>query len=458
MDLRTWVARPAAILLAATLLAACGGGGDDSPAPVPDNGPAIAEFTSDRASYFVGDRARLTAVYSGGTGRIEPGSIAVASGQTVETPVLSERKNFRLIVTAGDRTAFRDRTLDVGYRERTRTVPAPFARAEHQGVVLGDGSVLIVGGDGGGATLPESVWRFDPATETFAEFARLASGRVGHVAVALADDRVLVYGGERSVIDAPMAEIIDTRTRTVRATLGRPNAPSRRYAAGVLLADGRVLIVGGATLSGAQPVAELFDPATEQFTAVPGGLSSGRYAHTATRLRDGRVLVYGGYGPTAGTGPILPPELYDPAANRFTLLPAPEANRRANHAAVGLEDGTVWIVGGEDDVGPLASVLRFDPATLQFTRGPDLLTGRAFARTLLLNDGRVLTAGGDTTAAFATDTVELLRADGLRRSGPSLAAPRVLHSVTPLVITGKVLVFGGLDAGRNVLASAEIFE
>lgn len=457
MELRLRAAWTAAFFLGANLLAACGGGGE-SAAPGPDTGPAIAAFTSDRASYFVGDRARLTAVYSGGIGRIEPGSIAVASGQTVETPFLSARQTFRLIVTAGDRSVFSDRALDVGYRERTRTVPAPFARAEHQSVVLLDGSVLIVGGDAGSATLPESVWRFDPATEKFAEFARLATGRVGHVAVALSDDRVLVYGGERSAIEAPMAEILDTRTRTARATLGRPNAPSRRYAAGVLLADGRVLIVGGATLGGAQPVAELFDPVTEQFTPVPGGLASARYAHTATRLRDGRVLVYGGHGATGGTGPVLPPELYDPAANRFGVLPAPETIRRANHAAVGCEDGTLLIVGGEDDGGPLASVLLFDPVTLQFTRAADLLTGRAFARGLVLTDGRVLTAGGDTPGGFATDTVELLRSDGLRRSGPTLGTPRVLHSVTPLVITGKVLVFGGLDRDRNVLASAEIFE
>jgi hypothetical protein len=450
-------AAPAIALLLTSLLAACGGGGG-SAAPPPDAGPAIAEFTSDRTSYFVGERARLTAVYSGGTARIEPGSLPVASGQTIETPVLSERRNFRLIVTSGDRTAFRDRTLDVGYRERTRTVPAPFARAEHQSVVLVDGSVLIVGGDGGGSTLPESVWRFDPATETFAEFARLATGRVGHLAVSLPDDRVLVYGGERAVIDVPPAEILDARTRTVRPTLGRPSAATRRYAAAVPLTDGRVLIVGGATPGGAQPVAEVFDPVTEQFTAVPGGLAAARYAHTATRLRDGRVLVYGGYGPTGGTGPILPPELYDPATGRFTLLPAPETVRRANHAAVALDDGTLLIVGGEDDDGPLASVLRFDPTTLQFTRAADLLTGRAFARALVLNDGRVFTAGGDTPGAFATDSVELLRSDGVRRAGPALGTPRVLHTITPLVITGKALVFGGLDAGRNVLASAEIFE
>jgi hypothetical protein len=441
-----------------TLLAGCGGGGTDAPgAPA---GPQIGEFTSDRAAYFVGDRARLTAVYSGGTGRIEPGSIPIASGQTVETPVLSERKNFRLIVADGARTAFRDRMLDVTYRERTRTIAAPFARAEHQSVILGDGSVLIVGGADDGVVMPPSVWRFDPTNETFAEFTQLATGRVGHVAVALADDRVLVYGGGRALTAAPVAEIIDTRTRTARATAFAPVAPTRSYAAAVLLGDGRVLIVGGASLAGAQPVAELFDPQTERFTAVPGGLGAARYGHTATRLRDGRVLVYGGLGPLAAAGPVAPPEIYDPATSRFTTLPAPENYPRMNHAAVGMADGSVWILGGESlDGGPLPSVLRFDPATGTFTRVQDLLAGRTYARALLLTDERVLAAGGDTAeSGIASDTTELLATNGIRRAGPVLGRARALHSVTPLITTGRVLLVGGLGPNREVLATAEIFE
>jgi hypothetical protein len=415
---------------------------------------------SDRARYFVGERARLTAVYAGGTGRIEPGSVPIASGQTVETPVLGARQNFRLIVTDGARTAFRDRLLEVGYRERTRTIAAPFARAEHRTVVLGDGRVLVVGGADATVILPRTLWRFDPATETFAEFGRLATGRVGHAVASLADDRVLVYGGEPALSGAPAAEVFDTATRASRATLGAPLAPSRRYATAVLLADGQVLIAGGASTLGPQAVAELFDPATEVFTPVPGGLAAARYAHTATRLADGRVLVYGGFGTGAAGGPALPAELYDPATRRFSTLAAPELQPRANHEAVGMPDGSVWIVGGESaDGSPLASVLRFDPATRQFTRLPDLLGGRNHARALLLTDDRVLAAGGDTSGpGIASDTTELLAIDGIRRAGPVLGQARALHSVTPLVTSGRVLLVGGLGPNRDVLATAEIFE
>lgn len=449
-----------AVLLAFTsLLAACGGGGGSLvPEPTPGTGPSITQFTSDRASYFVGERARLTAVYSGGTGRIEPGSIAISSGATVETPVLSSRTNFRLIVTDGTRSTSRDATLEVGYRERTRTVQMPFARSEHETVVLSDGSVLVIGGeDSSGVT--GTVWRFDPATETFRSFAELSTGRTAHVAVALPNDKVLVYAGSRVVSGTPRAEIIDTITGATRPTLGQPVAGLRNYSAGVLLADGRVLLVGGSGTGGAQASAEIFDPQTEQFAPVASQLTLARYAHTATRLADGRVLIYGGFGSTVG-GAALVPELFDPATNSFTSLPSPETTARANHAAVRVADGSVWILGGEDldGVRP-ASILRFDPTTNTFTRVPDLLTARTFARATLLTDGRVLAVGGDTPeTGLASASVELLSTGGQRRTGPALATPRVLHTVTLLPATGKVLVLGGLGSSRELLATAEIFE
>jgi hypothetical protein len=59
-----------------------------------------------------------------------------------------------------------------------------------------------------------------------------------------------------------------------------------------LLASGRVLVAGGFGARGLLLSAELFDPATETFTET-GGLEQAHYAHTATSLNDGTVLVTG---------------------------------------------------------------------------------------------------------------------------------------------------------------------
>jgi hypothetical protein len=57
----------------------------------------------------------------------------------------------------------------------------------------------------------------------------------------------------------------------------------------VLLADGKVLIAGGANR------AEVFDPATNTFSYASGSLGTARLFATATRLRNGQVLITGGY-------------------------------------------------------------------------------------------------------------------------------------------------------------------
>ena len=58
----------------------------------------------------------------------------------------------------------------------------------------------------------------------------------------------------------------------------------------VALLDGRVLLAGGA----AQP--ELFDPAANAFELVPGRLDVARLFAAAARLPGGRVLITGGDG------------------------------------------------------------------------------------------------------------------------------------------------------------------
>jgi hypothetical protein len=108
----------------------------------------------------------------------------------------------------------------------------------------------------------------------------------------------------------------------------------------VLLADGRVLVVGGNL---AYPIGGggagagagtgfkggawvmTFDPWTEQWTRYQDMQSGGRWYPTLTMLRDGRVLIVGGWDETGGseTGgdPDLPPtmannqsvEIFDPA-------------------------------------------------------------------------------------------------------------------------------------------------
>jgi hypothetical protein len=72
-------------------------------------------------------------------------------------------------------------------------------------------------------------------------------------------------------------------------------------------------------------------------------MTTARAEHTATLLRDGKVLIAGGTG--AGSQQLASAELYDPATGTFSNATDLVAGRR-QHTATLLPDGTVLIAGG----------------------------------------------------------------------------------------------------------------
>jgi N-acetylneuraminic acid mutarotase len=447
------------------LVTACGGG--RSPPPTPAN-PSIDQFTSDKSSYFVGDQAQLTAVYSNGTARIQPGDITIASGQTITTPTLTTNTTYRLEVVGNGNTANRELALTVSYRERMRAIAVPFARSEHMAVRLNDGRVLVVGGRDESKQVARQIYVFDPSSEAFTAFGSIVtSGPLGSVAVTLADGNVLLVGGIPASAFSN-AVLINAQTGAVTPTPSQPHS-RRVVGTGTRLADGKVLFVGGLLAAGGNgdailitttpdPTAEIYDSATGAFTVLPAALSVGRYGHTAVTANDGRVLVYGG---DTENGQAAPPELYDPATGRFSLLVAPESNVRENHSAVKASDGGIWIIGGDDgtQLSALTSVIRFDPASTTFSHALDLATPRTLLGATALAD-RVLVAGGasDLVPNRIEQSSELIDATTkLRIAGPQMSATRYSFTMTPLS-NGKVLILGGLDQDGNPMASAEIYE
>jgi Galactose oxidase, central domain/Kelch motif len=188
--------------------------------------------------------------------------------------------------------------------------------------------------------------------------------------------------------------------------------------------------------------------------ADAGAMNAGRYRHTATRLGDGKVLVAGGFSdcPTSPTTAPRPcslstAELYDPATARFTptgsMLVA-----RGSHTATLLEDGRVLIAGGAD-VGGLNSVRAsaeiYDPATGAFTSAGDMAVARASHSSTRLANGKTLLAGGETDEGFTT-TAELYDpSTGTFNATGSLVAPSYFHTAT-LLGDGRVLIAGGNGA------------
>ncbi len=305
---------------------------------------------------------------------------------------------------------------------------------------------------------------------------QLSLARDGVAMAPLPGGRALVVGGFNGSGFHNTAEIFDSATDTFTPT-ATPLLMAREGAAVAPLPGGRVLVAGGAT-SGSVVLqsAEVFDPATGAFTALPASgntqLSMPRVAGAAAPLPDGRVLIVG--GSTTGGAVLASAELFDPASNTFTALPASGNNElqtaRVNFAAVPMPGGKVLIVGGAGASAVLAGAEIFDPARETFTALPasgatELQTARTASAAAALPDGRVLIAGGDTSASGSVTSADVLSSaevfdpasgtfSALPASGTTqLQNPRSYTAATALG-NGQILIAGG--AGPDYLASAEL--
>ena len=119
------------------------------------------------------------------------------------------------------------------------------------------------------------------------------------------------------------------------------------------------------------------------------------------------------------------------------------------------------ICGGTNRYGPLASAETFDPASGRFLATNPMSEARNANTATLLNDGRVLVAGGSVTGEIdgsgVTSSAELY--DPATRSFTALSAtldqPRFRAAAVPLK-DGTVLIVDGVN-GATVLADAQIY-
>src|SRR5262249_52287910 len=93
----------------------------------------------------------------------------------------------------------------------------------------------------------------------------------------------------------------------------------------------------------------------------------GRDGHTATLLPNGKVLVAGGRNPDAAaggdsSGALAGALLYDPATGNWTDT-GTLRTARFNHVAVLLQNGRVLIAGGQNANGFLIETEIYDPVT-----------------------------------------------------------------------------------------------
>lgn len=218
-------------------------------------------------------------------------------------------------------------------------------------------------------------------------------------------------------------------------------AEPRAAQTATLLHDGRVLIAGGVDDEVVLNSAELYDPKTGTFSRE-GSMASSRVRNTATLLQDGRVLVAGGEDYAGSSSKIFATaEIYDPSTGAFGPT-GPMTTARSWYTATLLNDGRVLMAGGYDAKGTtLSSAELYDPKTGNFSRTGSMRAARFGQTATLLPDGRVLIVGGfgDPTSAELYDPVTA----SFESAGPTGVA-LYGHSAT-LLADGRVLLAGGYE-------------
>ncbi len=357
----------------------------------------------------------------------------------------------------------------------------------HTATLLQDGkSVLVAGG----------IYQHDFANDVlnitikyvqkdWAPGPNLSYTRAGHTATLLNDGQVLVAGGigygfdEIGTLDT--CELLD-QAGTAWGSAPKLLAP-RVFHSATRLDDGRVLVVGGGKLK-VFPIhfvdhfpyididisfvtdTDCYTPGTPGSWNHQGHLTQQRFLHTATLLKDGRVLVVGGSDTKIVQGPTQPEvvpvpltscELFVPTTNSWQTVASLKHSRIA-HTATLLPDGRVLVAGGETETQSGLEVSRsyeiYDPdkntwtcPTDQFSQDPSkrLQIPRVLHTATLLTDGpeagKVLLAGGD--GAEANSSSELYDpADDTWSLTDDFYYPRSQHQAVRLS-DGTVLAVGG---------------
>jgi hypothetical protein len=335
-------------------------------------------------------------------------------------------------------------------------------RYGHVAVRLVDGRVLVAGGmDDTRQGLLRGAVVFDPASRSVTRIEDMREPRYQPAAARLDDGTVMIVGG----MGGPRS--VDRYVPALGRWIPAAAMSTARWGhTATVLSDGRLLVVGGQGERRAQTLAsaEIYNPLSNRWTPA-ASMTTARHSHQAIPLADGTVLVVGGKGPGSAEPHLASAEIYRPATDTWTRVPDMSVPR-VEHTATLLRDGRVLVVGGASDDGDDWSGMEywstseiFDPAAGQWSPSGGMAVARAGHTATALGDGQVLVAGGSVRWNDVLTSAEIYDpATGQWHSRDSMSAPRYLHTATPLSNGTQILVVGGWNANGGAIGDIGLYQ
>lgn len=411
--------------------------------------PTISSFSAASSSIAIGNSTQITAVFSGGTGIITPGSIPVSSGDTITvSPSTSTSYTLTVVNPAGTQAGH---TIRITVTTGTFTATANNSNANRymgtKSVTLQSGKVVVFGG----FSFSKITDVYDPATNSFSRVGDLNRERHGAGAALLPNGKVLAIGGMyasgANYISLSTVEIFDPVTETWSYT-GSLNV-ARENPVVVVLNNGKVLVTGGMWRAPGTTYlssAEIYDPATGTFTYV-NSMPQARGNATGALMSNGNVFVAGGYNST--NGHMKSAIIYNPTLNTWTSISSQmnSVHSEGGSVTLQLQDGRMLVAGGWSPTLGIWTIDIYDPSTNSFVAAanlPQFSHGRGGLTGHVRSDGVVVFFGGSSAQGDIADTAVLYdpTSNTMATEGNTMRWYRYQHT-SAVLNDGRILIIGG---------------
>ena len=229
-------------------------------------------------------------------------------------------------------------------RNRWSRVPAMPLALNHATATTYKGDLYVHGGYTGANDLSVptgALLRYDPELGRWRRLPPAPTPRAAH-ALAVLGDRLYAAGGANDGGSLRSLEIYDFKRRRWTRGPSFPFGPARNHTTGIA-SGGRFYVIAGRDAENYTAV-ERYNPRRRVWEDVPD-LRTPRGGIASARLRDGRIVVFGGENLTPGGTTIAAVELFNPRTRRWRSLPSMRTPRHGLGAA-SLRNRVYAIQGG----------------------------------------------------------------------------------------------------------------
>lgn len=376
--------------------------------------------------------------------------------------------NGQVMVTSGMLVSGKCEMFDPDTKEWSPGPSLQIPRRGHTLTVIGEDKYIIVGGGGTSNENRALAEIYNHSENRWDPGGNMTTGRIDHAATLLLDGRVLITGGVDDGGAFKSVEIYDPEQSRWTSGIhfgswstGSGMSEERTEHSATLLQDGTVLVIGGTgrlivdqkTAVGTRDfkrTAEIYNPLTDIWSSIKN-MSERRAGHTASLMKDGRILITGGREVTdTDSGKKIAryhssAEIYNPDTNSWSSIDSMSEERWGHDSKV-LPDWKVLITGGQNQKGLISSSEIFDPISGEWTTAAPMKHPRAGHSSVLTNDGLVLVVGSSINTEIYNPEKDLWVSSGD-------LSQRLIQPEVVVLPNGNVAIvggFGGLSMSKNV--------